>query len=146
MKRPGFLRDDGTRWFIGRFGRRALVVSIGLAAYFVGLDLVVAEQSALRLESMRYLMLFVPAVWAWGVAWMVAGGVAVIGAFVPRTNDRWGLDALAFMYGLWSFELFAAGLGGTPTAFARAALHAALLAVVFISADMRRVNPDAQPH
>lgn len=135
-----------TYWVMRRAGRRTVVIGLGGVAIFTGFNLILAEQSTSRLNAM-YAFLQLAPIAAWGGLWLVAGVVAIAGAFVPRTNDRWGLDALAFTYGLWASEYLLVGLTYSRQALTGAALYAVILAIVFTIANMRRVNPPkVTPH
>lgn len=128
-----------TIWYFHRSSRRALVILLGVLALFIGADVLALDQGSDRLEAMRLLLIIAPREF-WAVVWLLAGTVAIIGAFVPRTNDRWGLDALSFVYFLWAGASLIAGITGLHSGLLLGAIHATLFGVVWLAANMRRVD------
>lgn len=136
-----------TYWVMRRAGRRMVVVMLGVVAIFTGLNFIFGEQPPSRLDAMYAFLQIVPSLAAWGGLWLTAGAVAIVGAFVPQTNDRWGLDALAFTYGLWAVEYLLVGLTHSRQALTGAVLYLVIVVIVFTIANMRRVNPPTvTPH
>lgn len=132
-----------TYWVLRRMGRRIIIVMLGIVACFTGLNLIYSEQTAARLEALyAFRFLTNGSLAAWGGLWLVAGGIAMMGAFVPATNDRWGLDALSFMYAAWAFEQLLVGLVfDSNSAMLTGFRDAVVTTIVVVIANMRRVNP-----
>lgn len=140
------LHGDGTYWVVPRGSRRYMLIALGVVALGVGSNLAFLEQSPSRMETFQYLALLPIPLAAWGCVWMAAGVAAIVGSFVPRTNDRWGLDVLSFVYGLWTSLFLLAGLTGQTAAWLGVAIYGACTGFVFVVANMRRVNPETPRH
>lgn len=84
---------------VGRRG--AFLLLFGLAYAGIGLSYVFAEPTAPIREAMVWLPSWSP-LWACGVAFVAAGGVALVCAFLPLPGDRFGFMALASISAAWA--------------------------------------------
>lgn len=141
-----WLAGDGTHWVVSRGLRRTMLIALGIIAMGVGLNLIFLEQTPQRMESLRFLLVLRIPLAAWGGVWMLAGAAAIAGSFVPRTNDRWGLDVLGFVFGLWTATYAWAAFTGQATAWLGVTIYGACTGFVLVTANMRRVNPPDSPH
>lgn len=142
-----WLAGDGTYWIVSRGIRRFMLVALGTVALGVGLGLAFLDQTPQRVESLRVILTLPVPLAAWGGVWIAAGLAAIAGSFVPRTNDRWGLDILGFVFGLWTAAYTWAALSGQEAAWLGATIYGACTGFVLVTANMRRVNPsDDPPH
>ena len=92
-----------------RLGRRGIcLVLIGLVFFFQGLgnflarnDFITIPRDGVTYRTFRLATEIAPFGW-WGIAFMIAGIIAIISSQWPPGKDVWGWAALTFMSTVWS--------------------------------------------
>lgn len=129
-------------WVVPRTIRRTIIIALGVVSLVIGGNLLASGEPP---ATIRFLGALPIPLQTWGALWLAAGVTSIVGAWVPETNDRWGLDVLSGMFALWAGLHLWATITGRFDAGPGLILNMACLLIVLAVADMPRINPPDQP-
>lgn len=119
-------------------GRRgAFQVVMGIVYLVVGASFFFMPAAPSREQAFAWLTPYIPLGW-FASLWIIAAGVALVCAFLPRPRDAAGFIALVFAPGIWvGLFLAAAIMTGSALATVSAVVYGAFGAVPLIVSGMQ---------